>query len=425
LEHLPFEVREKAIKECIRVARKKCIINGPHGELGLIGDTNFKNSFERLSHGLPTWLEEHFNHGFPKASETLSYITRSGYSPEISVNETFVQHYSGLLMDIFYVNSSHIYQILCNKNGNASIGSIDGDLPYSLLFCINKSESVQAHPDPFFKKLPSTSSGLDSSSEISIFSIFHDAAYSAFSGVYKDMDIFTIIKPFFVNGGLGSKFHQLTEPDGFFENQNNRSSELTAIHYIWRNKLFLDIVGICHYRRYLYLFENDLDNELPDQFQLHMPAKDFKDATHKVEDAQQIKKLLGEYDLLTSTPRILDQTIENHYNLNHFAQDYYTCIQVMLKDYPFLEKSVFESMSSNRLYTSNIFITHSVIFDDICKVWFDILEKSTKNNNILNRRDYQKRDIAFLSERVFDILMRHLKSLNYKICELPLLHIDF
>ena len=82
-------------------------------------------------------------------------------------------------------------------------------------------------------------------------------------------------------------------------------------------------------------------------------------------------------------------------------------------------------MNSKELYTSNIFITHSQIFDDICKIWFDILEKCSLVNDVGNRSHYQTRDIAFLSERVFDILIRHLKKLDYKICELPILHIDF
>jgi hypothetical protein len=82
-------------------------------------------------------------------------------------------------------------------------------------------------------------------------------------------------------------------------------------------------------------------------------------------------------------------------------------------------------MDSKTLYTSNIFITNSKIFYDICEVWFDILEKCSIDISVDNRTSYQKRDIAFLSERVFDIIIRHLKRLDYKILELPILHIDF
>ena len=425
LEHLSFKDRAIAIKECIRVSRKKCFINGPHGELALIGDTDFKHSFERLSHGLPTWLDEHFQHGFPEASKTISDIFSNGYAPQILVNETFTQHYGGLLLDIFYVKSSNLYQILSNKNGSASIGSIDGDLPYSLLFSVDKSSPVKISKDNFIKQTKLNKEVINNLSEISIFSIFHDAAHAAFLSKYGNMDIFELIKPFFVNGGRETNFHQLQDPDGFFETENNRCSELSAVHYIWRNQLFSDIVGICHYRRYLYLFPVESDIEVKDQFQIHIQALEFKEAINKVENSTQIKFLLNEYDLLTSTPRLLDHTIENHYNLNHFAQDYYNCIEITLINYPFLEPAIIESMNSKELYTSNIFITHSQIFDDICKIWFDILEKCSLVNDVRNRSHYQTRDIAFLSERVFDILIRHLKKLDYKICELPILHIDF
>ena len=427
LEHLSFEQRALAIKEIIRVAKNKCFINGPHGQLALIGDTNFKHSFERLSHGLPTWLDEHFEHGFPGASETLAHIFDNGYCAKILINETYIQHYSGLLMDIFYVNSSHYYQILNAKNGNASIGSIDGDLPYSLLFCIDKSSYRVANKDVFqqLKRDGIAASITTTTSEITIFSIFHDAAYDAFSTVSENLDFFEVIKPFFVTGGKESNFLRPFNPIGFFETRNDRCSELTALHYIWRNNLFLDIVGICHYRRYLHLYQSELKKELPDQFQVHIPAKDFIEDVNTVENKETIKFLLNQYDLLTSTPRVLEYTIENHYNLNHFSQDYYTCIEITLQNYPYLEPSIIESMNSKSLYTSNIFITHSKIFNNICIIWFDILEKCSQHIDITNRSHYQKRDIAFLSERVFDILVRHLKSLDYKILELPILHIDF
>ena len=139
----------------------------------------------------------------------------------------------------------------------------------------------------------------------------------------------------------------------------------------------------------------------------------------------QINLLLSQYDILTSIPRELDQTIENHYNLNHFSSDYYKCIEIILEHYPYLEPSTIESMNSRQLYTSNILITKSDIFDNICEVWFDILDKYRIEINIENRNNYQTRDVAFLSERVFDIIIRHLKSVNYKILELPILHINF
>ena len=426
LEHLSFEQRAIAVKEIIRVAKKKCFINGPHGQLALIGDTNFKHSFERLSHGLPTWLDEHFEHGFPSASETLAHILSCDYYPKIFINETFIQHYSGLLLDIFYVNSSNYYQILSAKNGSAAIGAIEGDLPYALLFCIDKSEHRTINIDVFDKLKKSDYATLvTETSEITLYSIFHDAAYDAFSNISETLDFFKVIKPFFVTGDKGINFLRPLNPKGFFETQNDRCSELTALHYIWRNGLFSDIVGICHYRRYLSLFSLNLPVEDRSQFKIQINSLDFVKSPDKVENPEQIKLLLSQFDLLTGIPRVLDFSIENHYNLNHFSQDYYKCIEIMLNNYPYLEKSIIESMDSRELFTSNVFITNSELFNNLCTVWFDILEKCSHKINVENRSNYQKRDIAFLSERVFDILIRHLKKLNYKILELPIIHIDF
>ena len=126
-------------------------------------------------------------------------------------------------------------------------------------------------------------------SEISIYSIFHDAAYTAFISVYDNLDFFKVIKPFFVNGGEHTIFPTLVAPQGFIETHNDRCSELSAIHYIWRNNLFSDIVGICHYRRYLLLSPINQVILGQDEFQIHIPAKEFKGLTLNVEDSELIQ----------------------------------------------------------------------------------------------------------------------------------------
>ena len=82
-------------------------------------------------------------------------------------------------------------------------------------------------------------------------------------------------------------------------------------------------------------------------------------------------------------------------------------------------------MQSNSLYNCNLFYCNALLFDEFCKVWFDILDKYACEVDVSGRNQYQKRDIAFLSERVFDIIVRHLKKIGFKTCEHPILAIHF
>jgi hypothetical protein len=425
LEYLDFKKRNFLIGECIRVAAQKCIICSPHGEFSEIGDINLRNSFEKISQSIKSTIARQSDQSLPKVSETLNAIFNCGYTPSITIDKTALQYYCSLLMDNLSLGSINYYQIMSTKNGIATIESSDGDLPYSIFFCIDKNKILKRVIDIFLNKKSCNTDFNTLNSEISIFSIYHDSAYAAFSKTYGNNKLFKTINPFFVNGGYDTSFNRVLEPIGFFETCNDRCSELTAIHYIWRTKQFSHIVGICHYRRYLYLFPNDLLENKLEQFQININIKDLESMLNKIEDCDQINLLLSQYDILTSIPRELDQTIENHYNLNHFSSDYYKCIEIILEHYPYLEPSTIESMNSRQLYTSNILITKSDIFDNICEVWFDILDKYRIEINIENRNNYQTRDVAFLSERVFDIIIRHLKSVNYKILELPILHINF
>jgi len=413
LEHLTYEQRSSAVDECIRVSKKKCFIQGPHGNLARIGELNLKLTLENAGRSLPSWLLEHLQNGMPQSAETIDQIFKSGFQFSILVNETATQHFSAVLMDLLFSNASMFYQMISTKNKLADFHSFESDIPYSLLFIVEKNKPLKEAVDNFNRVKIKVNNEVDNNKIITHHSIHHKI-----SGLEN---ISNLIKPFFVNDMISPGYTSLINPSGVLEESNERASEVSAIHYIWRKKLFSDIVGISHYRRYLYLFPEEISD-----FYIHINPDDFKNYLKKIEDKMRINELLANYDILISKPRVLDDlSIEDHYSCNHFPSDYYKCIEIILNNYPYLESALVESMQSNSLYNCNLFYCNALLFDEFCKVWFDILDKYAYEVDVSGRNQYQKRDIAFLSERVFDIIVRHLKKIGFKTCELPILAIHF
>lgn len=112
-------------------------------------------------------------------------------------------------------------------------------------------------------------------------------------------------------------------------------SELTGVYWIWKNDTESDIVGVCHYRRYLL-------NEKGVMFR-----------------KEEIEKLLSEYDCLTSRLLTLDFSYHYGFSDNHNVRDLDVTGEVIREkypeDYPLFEKLVHE----NHTYFGNICVMKS------------------------------------------------------------------
>jgi SAM-dependent methyltransferase len=74
LEHLPSELRQKAVAEVVRTARDAVIITFPCGANAREADERFAERLREEGSPLPDWLDEHLRAPYPEAAEVAAWI---------------------------------------------------------------------------------------------------------------------------------------------------------------------------------------------------------------------------------------------------------------------------------------------------------------------------------------------------------------
>lgn len=203
-----------------------------------------------------------------------------------------------------------------------------------------------------------------------------------------------------INGGSSLKlknYDWLTYDNTGKDNISNLNyliNEMTSIYWFWKNYNLnnLSYVGFNHYRRF-FLF-----NEF----------YDYKN-----------------YDILASQPFKFYKKINlyEQYKLFHNINDMNKLIEIIDQLYPDNQfKSYLNNYDFN--YICNMFIMKKDLFIEYCEFIFPILKKLINVINIANRDSYQRRAIAFLSERLTSYWISQKKINGFKIKELKIHKID-
>ena len=190
--------------------------------------------------------------------------------------------------------------------------------------------------------------------------------------------------------------------DSSYKSINSKNSifnELTVWYWLWQNYDMLnlpDYIGYNHYRRIF-----------------------------KVEDIGNV----NEYDIIVGKARLYTNkdaklfSPRQNYCSNHYESDLNLAEQ-LFKKRDFLIYSKFKYFLDNgpkgKLFAPcNMFIMKKEIFFEYCKRIFPLLFELEKIIDLSNRDDYQKRAIAFISERLFSSFIFHNRYL-YKIKYIPI-----
>lgn len=89
LEHLPKKLREKAINEAIRVARKAVIISGPFGKESELQDKELAEySVKKLGY-MHQFFKDHLEYGLPEVENVKKIILKNKKVKSVGVSEEY------------------------------------------------------------------------------------------------------------------------------------------------------------------------------------------------------------------------------------------------------------------------------------------------------------------------------------------------
>lgn len=183
--------------------------------------------------------------------------------------------------------------------------------------------------------------------------------------------------------------------------KNEFFCELTGLYWIWKNSSS-DIIGLCHYRRYL-------SNSF------------FSKNTKYFLNKKQINNILNikKYDLILPKKIYFKHKVISYSSSAPSLNDMSYIRKIIYIKYPQYLESFDNVMNGNSLYLYNIFIMKKSYLDKYCEWLFEILFEAEK---IIPKEEYihdsyRKRLFGFVSERLFNvwIMHNHLKIKEYNL----------
>jgi SAM-dependent methyltransferase len=409
LEHIAAASRAEAIRELARVGRKKLIIGLPMGAAAAWGDEQYQQFLCGRNVPTPIWLAEHLTLGVPSIGSILRYVAELGRPFLLHGNETLIQHYAGLLADeVPFLRQAN--SVLGRKHSDSPpISAGEGDVYYSYLVEVDetatRSESLRI-PAPLLKKTVA-----DAHESISLYCVGHDPERMLPLNGYR----------YFFVGKV--------RPDGFPKNitvdcddqalsireRNPQYSEMTAIYSVWKNARHGDYVGFCHYRR-LFDFAGGNTNQRNQVISTRNAFEQERPAMEAIQSCRPFLAQGGVVVALEDTPQL---TVAEHYMHDHLPNHYILAINFILEHYPHLAPYALRQFESNRGYFNNMFLCPADFFNELCTWWFDALFH-IEAHLMPSRDPYQKRAMAFLSERLLDMYLRWRFATGTPRHELPI-----
>lgn len=151
-------------------------------------------------------------------------------------------------------------------------------------------------------------------------------------------------------------------------------SELTGVYWLWKNDRETDIIGICHYRRYL----------IAEDGHLYCHAD--------------IAGLLSRYDMIVTKKLELRMPYYDGFASTHDEKDLIETERVVAEKYPDYAPFFHEMVHKKETYFANMMICSKQLYDSYCSWLFDILFEVQRRIDTTGYDNYRKRVYGFLSE---------------------------
>jgi hypothetical protein len=159
-------------------------------------------------------------------------------------------------------------------------------------------------------------------------------------------------------------------------------------------------VGFCHYRRCLNFgrrrHQHGFQSIDRSEF-LRIRSDLFDPSLASVVDAR---------NAVVGRAFLLDKGVFSHYAANHSASEYLDIFKLVALRRPEIARFMAAQFDRRMAYVTNLFVVCWRDFEELCELWFGVLEEFTHLVTWPRASDYQSRDVAFLSERIFDAWIR-------------------
>lgn len=167
--------------------------------------------------------------------------------------------------------------------------------------------------------------------------------------------------------------------------KNKYYGELTGLYWLWKNYTDVDIIGICHYRRY------------------------FVKEDRGIMEQQDYEAELKEADILVSNEMDAGQPYRDYFGQAHNLADLLAAGDVIKELYP-EDYETFETViSEQKYYYGNLCVTTKKIFDEYCEWLFSIFSELEKRVDVSGYDTYHQRLYGFLSEELLRVFIKARK----------------
>ena len=209
-----------------------------------------------------------------------------------------------------------------------------------------------------------------------------------------------------VGAATGGQIYPLTDAVGeHISGKNKTFCELTGLYWIWKNRRD-DIIGLVHYRRF---FVRNVWHKIAGRIPVEL----------RLVTMGRARKILENCDMIVPKKFCYGTTVWENYSREHHECDLVTIEQIISERCPEYLPAFREILHGNEIYGCNMFVAKAELVDKYCSWLFEILFEAEQRIDISEYTPYQQRVFGFLSERLFNVYLRHHRL---SVCEIA---VDF
>lgn len=196
--------------------------------------------------------------------------------------------------------------------------------------------------------------------------------------------------------------------------KNPNYCELTGMYWAWKNLKGVDVIGLCHYRRY-FDFHNQCDRVLPETI---FPSDQFDNIDLSI--PSKAMDLLCDGSAYVARPRFYRSSLYLDYCQSHVSDDIRILENYIMTTQPEdIRKAWFETMHcSCQLRHYNMFIMTWHNFDAYCTWLFPLLSEMERRIDVSRYNPMQGRVFGYMAERLLNVW---LMAKRFRLHERPVI----